>query len=46
MKYSPALLVAAVLLGACAENDAPMAPSDIHAVNAATTHNRQRQIVI
>jgi len=46
MKYSPALLAAAVLLGACAETDAPMAPTDIPAVNAATTHNRQRQIVI
>ena len=46
MKYYPTLLVAAVLLGACADSDTPMAPSDTHAVNAATTHNRERTVVI
>ena len=46
MKYYPTLLVAAVLLAACADADIPMAPSDTHAVNAATTHNRQRTVVI
>ncbi len=46
MKYSPALLIAAGLLGACAQTDAPTAPSDARAVNAAATHNRQREVVI
>ena len=46
MKYYPTLLVAAGLLGACADADTPMAPSDTHAVNAAATHNRQRTVVI
>jgi len=39
------LLLAAGGLAACAGSDTPVAPSEIPAVLAATTHNRQRQVV-
>jgi hypothetical protein len=40
------LLLAAVVLVACAEADGPVAPSDATSLNYATTHNRQREVVI
>ena len=39
------LLLAAGGLAACAGADTPAAPSDVPAVNAATTHNRVRDVV-
>jgi hypothetical protein len=46
MNRFPLLLLSAVLLGGCAGADTPTDPSDTHAVNAAVTHNRQREVVI
>ncbi len=46
MHRSSLLLVAAALLAACTDADTPVAPSGTHALNAAVTHNRQREVVI
>jgi hypothetical protein len=40
------LLLVGAGLAACAGADAPVAPSDVPALQAATTHNRVRQVVI
>jgi hypothetical protein len=40
------LLLAAGGLAACAGADLPASPSDLPGLNAATTHNRQREVVI
>jgi hypothetical protein len=39
------LLLAAGGLAACAGSDMPASPSDLPALNAAVTHNRQREVV-
>lgn len=46
MHRFPLLLVAAALLGACADAATPTTPSDAHALGAAVTHNKQREEVI